>query len=154
MLNDRWADVLAAEEYDLKRPVKIYPKRKPLPQFDDEAPEPIPSPHNAANRPPCGRDKAATQAEHQPTPPHRKGRDNTACGHTMTFDRTWTIEKDIPDRSTDREDVPRYVTTTIYSNVTSLVTPWPKTADGLHGSYIAMWPNIEAPHTLFASQTK
>mgnify|MGYP006268567871 CR=1 FL=1 len=72
----------------------------------------------------------------------------------MTFGRTWTIEQDIPDRSTDREDVPRHVTTAIYSDVTSLVTPGPKTADGLHRSYVTMWPHIEAPHTLSASQTR
>ena len=72
----------------------------------------------------------------------------------MTFGRTWTVEQDIQDRSTDREDVPRHVTTAIYSDVTSLVTPGPKTADGLHLSYVAMWPDIEAPHTPFASLTK
>ena len=35
LLNDRWTDVLAAEEYSLKRPAKSYLKRKLLPQFDD-----------------------------------------------------------------------------------------------------------------------
>ena len=34
-LNDRWTNVLAAEEYGLARPIKSYPKRKLLPQFDD-----------------------------------------------------------------------------------------------------------------------
>ena len=72
----------------------------------------------------------------------------------MTFGRTWTVEQDIADRSMDREDAPGHATTAIYSDVTSLVTPGPKTADGLHRSYITMWPNIEAPVTLFASQTK
>ena len=38
MLNDKWTDVLAAEEYGLKRPAKSYPKRKLLTQFDNEAP--------------------------------------------------------------------------------------------------------------------
>ena len=43
LLVDRWTDVLRAEEYGLKRPAKSYPKRKLLPQFDEEAPEkPIP----------------------------------------------------------------------------------------------------------------
>ena len=37
LLNDRWTNVLAAEEYGLRRPTKSYPKRKLLPQFDDEA---------------------------------------------------------------------------------------------------------------------
>ena len=72
----------------------------------------------------------------------------------MTFSKTWIVEQDIPDRSTDRVDVPQHAATTIYSDVTSLVTPGPKTADGLHRSYVAVWPNIEAPHILFASQTK
>ena len=49
LLNDRWTEVLAAEEYGLKCPAKSYPKRKLLPQFDDEAPEPVPSPRNAAD---------------------------------------------------------------------------------------------------------
>ena len=72
----------------------------------------------------------------------------------MTSGTTWTVEQDIQDRSTDREDVPRHATTAIYSDVTNLVTPGPKTADGLHRSYVATRPGIEAPHTLFASLTK
>ena len=42
LLNDRWTNVLTAEEYGLERPTKRYPKRKFLPQFDDEALEPVP----------------------------------------------------------------------------------------------------------------
>jgi hypothetical protein len=42
----------------------------------------------------------------------------------------------------------------IYSDATNLVMPGPKTADGLHRSYVAMRPDIEVPHTLFASLTK
>jgi hypothetical protein len=82
LLNDRWTDVLAAEEYGLEHPTKSYPKRKLLPQFDDEALEPMPSTRNAADRPPRGRDKAATQAEHLPILPRRKGKDTTARQHT------------------------------------------------------------------------
>ena len=52
LLNDRWTNVLAAEEYGLERPTKSYPKRKLLPQFDDEALEPVLPVHNAADRPP------------------------------------------------------------------------------------------------------
>ena len=48
-LNDRWTQVLAAEEHELKRPTKSYPKRKLLPQFDDEALKPVPSAHNVAD---------------------------------------------------------------------------------------------------------
>ena len=72
----------------------------------------------------------------------------------MTFVKTWTVEQDIQDRSMNREDMPRHATTAIYSDVTNLVTPGPKTADGLHQSYVVVRPDIEAPHTLFASLTK
>ena len=72
----------------------------------------------------------------------------------MTFGRTWTVEQDIQDRSTDREDVPRHATTATYLDVTNLVTLKLITIDGLHRSYVAMRPDIEVPHTLFASLTK
>ena len=57
LLNDGWTCVLAAEEYGLGRPTKSYPKCKLLPQFDDEAPDPIPPKCNAIDgpdRPPRG----------------------------------------------------------------------------------------------------
>ena len=42
LLVDRWTDVLAAEEYGLKRTAKSYLKQRLLPRFDKEAPEPMP----------------------------------------------------------------------------------------------------------------
>ncbi len=77
LLVDRWTDVLADEEYSLRHPAKSYSKRRLLPQFDEEAPEPIPPPGNAADRPlrgrdsavdrpPRSRDRAATKAEQHP----------------------------------------------------------------------------------------
>ena len=51
LLNDRWTNLLEAEEYDLERPTKIYPKRMLLPQFDGEALEPIPPARNVADGP-------------------------------------------------------------------------------------------------------
>ena len=72
----------------------------------------------------------------------------------MTYGKTWTVEQVRPDRSTDCEDVHRHTTTATYSDVTNLATPGPKITNGLHRRYVAVWPNIEAPHTLFASLTK
>ena len=69
LLVDRWTDVLTAEEYGLKRPAKSYPKRRLLPQFDEEAPE-HKSPSRNAERPPRGRDRAADW--------HPRGRDKAA----------------------------------------------------------------------------
>ena len=40
LLADRWTEVLAAEEYELERPTKSYPKRRLLPQVEEEALEP------------------------------------------------------------------------------------------------------------------
>ena len=82
LVKDRWTDVLAAEEYVLRRLAKSYPKRKLLPKFDNEAPEPAPASCNAVDRPPRGRDKTATRAEKQIVPPRRKGRDKTTQGYT------------------------------------------------------------------------
>ena len=63
LLTDRWTEVLAAEEYGLERPSKSYPKRRLLPQLEEEALKPTLPAHDAANRPPCGRNKAAYQPE-------------------------------------------------------------------------------------------
>ena len=40
LLADRWTKVLAAEEYELERPTKSYPKRRLLPQLEEEALKP------------------------------------------------------------------------------------------------------------------
>ena len=63
LLTDRWAEVLAAEEYGLRRPTKSYPKHRSLPQLEEEALKPTLPAHDAADRPPRGRDKAAYQPE-------------------------------------------------------------------------------------------
>ena len=58
--------------------------------------------------------------------------------HT-TSGRSWTVEQDIQDRSTDREDVPPGMRR-------------PNTADRLHQSCVTIRPDTEAPHTRSASQ--
>ena len=50
--------------------------------------------------------------------------------------------------------MPGHATTAIEPDVTNITTPGPKTTDELHPSYIANWPDIEAPHTPFASLMK
>ena len=52
LLTNRWTEVLAAEEYGLERPNKSYPRCRLLPQFEDEALEPIRPTQDAADRPP------------------------------------------------------------------------------------------------------
>ena len=48
LLADRWTEVLAAEEHELERPSKSYPKRKLLPQLE-EAYKPASPEHNTAD---------------------------------------------------------------------------------------------------------
>ena len=82
LLTDRWTEVLAAEEYGLERPSKSYPKRRLLPQLEEEALKPMLPAHDAADRPPRGRDKATYKSEVQ-TAPHRQSNSNTkARGYT------------------------------------------------------------------------
>ena len=58
-LNDRWTEVLAAEEYGLGSPVKSHPKNRWLPQHEGTVMEPITPLNNAAGRPQSGPDKEA-----------------------------------------------------------------------------------------------
>ena len=53
-LVDRWTEVLAAEEHELKRPSKSYPKCKLLPRLEEEAYELASPADNTADRPPRG----------------------------------------------------------------------------------------------------
>ena len=65
-----------------------------------------PAPRNAADRPPRGRDKTATRAENQTAHLAVKAGIRQLGAIHMTFVKTWTVDQDIQDRSTDREDVP------------------------------------------------
>ena len=54
----------------------------------------------------------------------------------------------------DHKNMLRHATMATYSDVSRLAATRPKTAMGLLRNYATVWPNIEAPHTLFAAQTK
>ena len=71
LLADRWTEVLAAEEYKLYRPSRSYPKRRLLPQLEEEAPKPTSPAHHAADRPPRGCDREASRPSTQAMPRHR-----------------------------------------------------------------------------------
>ena len=72
----------------------------------------------------------------------------------MTCGMTWKTEQVRPDRSMDCGGVPGCATMAIGPDVTNITTPGPKTTEELHPSYITTWPDIEAPHTPFASLMK
>ena len=98
LLNDKWTEVLAAEEYGLKRLNKSYPKRRLLPEFDDEALEPKLPARDTADRPPSGQDKPTHVAEQEKT--HKLEDIQMTCG------TTWKGEHVNLDRSTDRRSAP------------------------------------------------
>ena len=154
LLNDRWTEVLATDEYSLSGPVKSYPKSRSLPQGDDRALEPAPLSHKTSGQPQLGPGKAATQAEHQTAPPRRKGKNKTAWGcaydrqqvlgsraghsratygsrgHTSTRDHDHLFGRDKPSHARAKN------------------SKWTRQR------YATAWPNIEAPHALCASQMK
>src|SRR3954470_21284165 len=68
LLADRWIEVLAAEEYELERPSKKYPKRRPLPQLEEEALKTTSPVHDAVDRPPRGCDREASRPSTQAAP--------------------------------------------------------------------------------------
>ena len=153
LLNDRWTNVLAAEEYGLERPTKSYLKRKLLPQFNEEAPEPIPPSRNA-ERPPHGQDSAADrpprgrikrQLKPNTSPPHLtvKAEIKQLGDIHMTCYRTWTVEQVRTDRSMDHGDATQHMT--------RIVTP--DTLTNPTGPN-TMKPGIEAPHIPYASLMK
>ena len=71
-----------AEEYELERPTKSYPKRRLLPQLEEEALIPTLPAYDAADRPPCGRDREAFQPEVQPAPHRHSNKNTKAQGNT------------------------------------------------------------------------
>ena len=82
LLTHRWTKVLAAEEYGLERQTKSYPKRKLLPQLEEEALKPTLPAQDAAHRLPRGREKAAYQPEHQPAPRRQTSKNTKARAYT------------------------------------------------------------------------
>ena len=81
LLVDRWTEVLAAKEHELKRPSKSYPKRRLLPHLEEEAFKLHSPVYNAADRPLRGRAREAFQPKVQ-TAPRRHSVKNTARGNT------------------------------------------------------------------------
>ena len=82
MLADRWTEVLAAEEYELERPSKRYPKRRLLPHLEEEALKPHSPVYDAADRPLRGRGREAFQPKVQTAPRRHSVKNTKARGNT------------------------------------------------------------------------
>ena len=81
LVADRWTEVLAAEEYKLERPSKSYPKRRLLPQLEEEATKPTSLAYDAPDQPPRGRDREAFRPSTQAAPRSRS-KNTRAPGNT------------------------------------------------------------------------
>ena len=80
LLADRWTEVLADEEYKLERLSKSYPKRRLLPQLEEEATKPTSPAYDAADRPPRGCDREAFRHSTQAAP-RRRSKNTRARGN-------------------------------------------------------------------------
>ena len=101
LLNDRWTEVLAAEEYGLIGPDKSHPNSKWHPQYDGRASEPTPPSNNDVGRPQFGPDKAAAQAEHHTNPSGRQNENKIARGSTRD------IQQDLEGRTGHTKSIHR-----------------------------------------------
>ena len=86
LLADRWTEVLAAEEYELERPSKSYPKHRLLPRLEEEAPKPTSPALDTADRPPRGHDREASRPSTQAAP-RTKARENAPDLRDMLEDK-------------------------------------------------------------------
>ena len=154
LLNDRWTEVLAAEEYDLSGPDESRPKSRWLPRYDGRALEPTSPSNNAAGRPQFGPDKAAAQAEHHTNPSGRQRKTKQLGGTLAISNRTWRIEQGAQDRCTDHGDTPRPTMMVTHSDTTEPTMPGPNSVNGVRRKCFIVWLNIEEPHTLSASLTR
>ena len=69
LVGDRWSEVLAAEEYELERPSKSYPKRRPLPRVRGGSTYITSARHGRpATSRPRQRGLSALNRSHAPTP--------------------------------------------------------------------------------------
>ena len=106
LLADRWTEVLAAEEYELERPSKSYPKRRLLPQLEEEALKPTLPAYDAADRPPRGRDREAFQPEVQPAPAAIQTKIPRPRATRGTCETYWKTKQNMQDGSTDHGGAP------------------------------------------------
>ena len=94
--------------------------------------------HDAADRPPRGRDKTAYQPEVQ-TAPHGQSNDNTkARGYTKDLRDVLENKEDSQDRSTDHGGAPQHVTMTVTPDTINQSPAGLNTIDRIHLKYVRM----------------
>ena len=138
LLADRWTEVLAAEEYELERPSKSYPKRKLLPRLEEEAYKPTSPAHNMADRPPRGRDREAFQPKAQPAPRATQIKMPRHGEIRQTCETHWRTKQNMKNQSTDHEGAPLCETINITPDTVKVNPAGSNTAGKTHSSCVAI----------------
>ena len=117
------------EEYELKRPSKSYPKRRLLPDLEEEALKPHAPVYDAADRPLRGRAKEAFRPEVQPAPRRHSNKSTKAGATRGTCEMYWKTKQGIQDRSTDHGVAPQRVTMIVTPDTLKANPAGPNRAD-------------------------
>lgn len=72
----------------------------------------------------------------------------------QTRETYWRTKQSIQDRSTDHEGAPLYEMINVTPDTVKANPAGLNTAGRTHSSRVTIYPNTEAPHTPYASQTK
>ena len=109
----RWSKVLkTADKYGDSRQAKSYPKRKLLPEFDEEAVEPPQSKNKEAarsNRRPHDKQRAASGAAHKPAhKPHKDPRKKDGPVRSIYGPRKQAPESNTTRRVFENNGTPKY----------------------------------------------
>ena len=137
LLTDRWTEVLAAKEYGLERPTKSYPKRRLLPQLEEEALKPTLPVHDAADWPPVAETKRRTSPKSRPHPVANQTIILRPGATRRTCEMYWKTKQDSPDRSMDLRSMPQCATMAATPDIINTNLSGPNTVDQLHLNCVA-----------------
>ena len=129
LLADRWTEVLAAEEYELERPTKSYPKRRLLPQLEEEALKPTLQRMMRLTGHLVAETKRHISPKSSPHPVASQTKTPRPGATRRTCKTYWKTKQDIQDRSMDHGGAPQRVTTTVMPDIHKANPAGPNTAD-------------------------
>ena len=109
----RWINILnTAAKYGGNRPTKSYPKRKLLPEFDEEASDPPQPKIKTATWPdrrPHGQHRAANNATHKPIrDPHEGSHQKDGATRSIYGPCKRSPAYDVTQQTSEQRDIPRY----------------------------------------------
>ena len=122
----------AAEEHELERPSKSYPKRRLLPHLEEEALKPHSPVYNAADRPLHGQARKAFQPKVQPAPHRHSVKDTKAWGNTEDLRDILDSKAKLQDQYTGKGHARQHGTMIVASDTLKVNPVGMTTADKTH----------------------